>query len=304
MFGKYFADWASTLDLGMAPGAFQGFDPQSDREAAVFFNGWRLITEVSQEINQVKIPWALWGALLVNLVSCLATTAAFHPDLSPAERLENSMAAFVLLDLGDMLASDERARRNQPKGSCWLHKLTHKNLQFLCGVLAIAVCSLDVGVPFVPHRSSELLLEQFFGYLQSQYASSQMTIRDYIHASAKKMRQTSLRMKRDPPQPSHVQAHSAITDDEFAACAQKALNSAVKLMACCSDRTPGALLKAYVAYAAKLPSIPLTWILQRLEQLTLTSTRMGSPWRICRTTRRRRQALWTLHHLHQAGVKA
>ena len=38
-FGKFWCDAASTLDTGMPPGAFQGHDGQSDREAALYMNG-------------------------------------------------------------------------------------------------------------------------------------------------------------------------------------------------------------------------------------------------------------------------
>ena len=47
-FGKFWCDAVSTLDLGMPPGAFQGHDGQSDREAALFLNGALAI---------IKCPW-------------------------------------------------------------------------------------------------------------------------------------------------------------------------------------------------------------------------------------------------------
>ena len=39
-FGRYFADPVAALDLHMPPGAFVGYDGQSDREAATFLNGY------------------------------------------------------------------------------------------------------------------------------------------------------------------------------------------------------------------------------------------------------------------------
>ena len=38
-FGRYFVDLTAALDLGMPAGVYQGYDAQSDREAAPLLNG-------------------------------------------------------------------------------------------------------------------------------------------------------------------------------------------------------------------------------------------------------------------------
>ena len=89
------------------------------------------------ELTEVKVPWGLTGALVVNLIGALATTAVFHPELTPIQRLENSMTSFVLLDLGDMLAAESCAQQGLPKGSMWIHKTTQGNLQQLSGFVSL-----------------------------------------------------------------------------------------------------------------------------------------------------------------------
>ena len=38
-FGRYFVDLTAALDLGVPAGVYQGYDAQSDREAASLLNG-------------------------------------------------------------------------------------------------------------------------------------------------------------------------------------------------------------------------------------------------------------------------
>ena len=69
-----------------------GYDAQSDREAAVFLCPWHYCSNlVSSEsgVTDIKVPWSLQGALLINVVAALATTAVYHPNLPAAVRLEN-----------------------------------------------------------------------------------------------------------------------------------------------------------------------------------------------------------------------
>ncbi|CAE7660477.1 unnamed protein product [Symbiodinium sp. CCMP2592] len=239
-FGSYWADWTSCLDLCMPPGSYQGFDLQSDLEAATFLNAYHLITELTGEISEVKVPWALTGALLLN-----------H-ELSAAQRLENAMTSFILLDLGDMLAREMCVQRNLPKGSLWLHKTTQGNLQQLAGLVSIACCTLVPGTAWLPWRSTELHLEQFFGYLRSQYSSSQMSMRDYLYASSRQMQQTSMRLKHNPPQPVAYKAEASVSAEEYAACARRALDAALLLTECCSVHSKPKLLKSYIAYCTQL----------------------------------------------------
>ena len=181
--GRYAVDFSAALDLQMPPGAFGGYDGQSDVEACSFLNPWHLRVELHEEVG---VPWSLTGAFLINLLGTLTTTAALRPDLSPCQRLENSLAAYVLFDLCALLAHERATDLGLAKGSTWIHRTTQRNIQDLCGLIAIAVTSLP-DMDYLPHRSTEITLEQFFGYLRSQMPSPQLTVRDYLHASARRM---------------------------------------------------------------------------------------------------------------------
>eukprot|EP00439_Symbiodinium_sp_Y106_P065706 s286_g10.t1 len=109
-YGRFFCDWSATLDLSMPPGAYQGYELQSDVEAASFLNAFHLVVDLRSSPDEIRIPWALTGALLLNLTVCLITGAVFHPGLSQSVRLENALTGYVLLDLGQMLADDSSKR--------------------------------------------------------------------------------------------------------------------------------------------------------------------------------------------------
>ena len=250
-FGKYFVDFSACLDLKMPPGAFQGYDGQSDLEAASFFNSFHYITDLVPDVAGVQVPWSLVGALLMNLTSCLAVSAVFHPGLSTRQRLENCLTSFVLLDLGAMEADKACGELGLQKGSCWLHRVTQTNVQQLVGMITVACASVGPDSPWYPWRSSELPLEQWFGYLRGQFPSSQMTIRDFLYAAGRKMQQTSCRLSKQPPQRIRSNTTEAISDAEFAMCAKRALQAALDLMASCSDTTAETLLRSYVQYCAR-----------------------------------------------------
>lgn len=116
----------------------------------------------------------------------------------------------------------------------WIAAQTQHNLQDLCACVAIQMTS---GPTFL-FRSSELVLEQWFGFLRGQFTSSQMRCRDFLHASAKKCLQQKLNLKNNPPRlnPKYDESPGeAVTDVEFSQCAERALNSALKLMAVCTE---------------------------------------------------------------------
>ena len=79
-FGRFWADFSAALDLKLPPDPFQGYDPQSDKEAALFLNPYFLITELCSSVSDVRVPWSLTGAMLIDLLLTLATTAVLHPE--------------------------------------------------------------------------------------------------------------------------------------------------------------------------------------------------------------------------------
>ena len=195
------------------------------------------------------VPWSLTGFLVMNLVSAFATTSAFHPRLTPTERLENALCSFVCLDLGRLISSELCAARGLRKNDMWIPGQTHTNLQELCGMVAIAAMGLPGDMEWFPGRSSELPLEQWFGSLRSQFASSQMRARDYLHAGAKKMYQTMVKIKDGcAPFRSEIVCPKAVTEEEFVVCARQALQSAVRLMVCSTEF----LIPAYPVFLVQI----------------------------------------------------
>ena len=189
------------------------------------------------EPGNFLVPWSLVGLLLVNFTTTLIHSAVWHPKLKPRVRLENCLTAFVLLDLAEMLATETAQRLGVKKCRVWLPKVTQTNLQELAGCVAIQVCSLDGQQHFMPWRSSELVLEQYFGFMRGQYQSSQFRTRDYLHSSAKKCYVTLNQLKGggavladDAPS-----MHGPVSDDQFIEVAERSLTSALRLMAVCSE---------------------------------------------------------------------
>ena len=262
-FGNLTVDPSGSLDLFLPPGSFIGYDPTSDKESASFLNPYHLIIDMVDSIEAVKIPWCLRGQLLLNLTGCLAVSSVLHRSLTTAQRLENSFTAFILLDLGNMLAGETAAEHNVSKAQCWLHPATHNHLQQLCGCTAIACYSYPDALPFKPWESTELKLEEYFGSLRCQYKSSQLTARDYALASCRQMRKhlqhcTELQEGKVPPTSSKRSLpvpdspdYKAVNDEQYQKCALRALEGAFALMACCSKYCPEELSARYT-----LPTVP------------------------------------------------
>ena len=261
-FGNLTVDPSGSLDLFLPPGSFIGYDPTSDKESASFLNPYHLIIDMVDSIEAVKIPWCLRGQLLLNLTGCLAVSSVLHRSLTTAQRLENSFTAFILLDLGNMLAGETAAEHNVSKAQCWLHPATYNHLQQLCGCTAIACYSYPDALPFKPWESIELKLEEYFGSLRCQYKSSQLTARDYALASCRQMRKhlqhcTELQEGKVPPTSSKRSLpvpdspdYKAVNDEQYQKCALRALEGAFALMACCSKYCPEELSARYAAYCA------------------------------------------------------
>lgn len=183
------------------------------------------------------VPWSLTGLLVLNFICALAVGGIMHPRLTPSERLENSVTAFVLLDIGKMMAHEGAVRDGVRKVSRWLPYQTQDNLQELCALTAISTMGLPGNLAWSPSRSTEIALETFFGSLRSQFSSSQMRCRDYVHAGAKKMHQSMTKIKDGCEVHPHASSCPApVTDEEFAVIAERALASAVQLMACSCEQ--------------------------------------------------------------------
>lgn len=179
------------------------------------------------------MPWSLTGMLVMSFIEALGVTAVTHPDLTPVQRLENSLTCFLLLDLGRLLAHEKAQRDGVKKGSYWLPHQTHDNLQELNVLMAIATLGLPQNLDWNPHRSTELPLEIHFGTLRSHFASSQMRCRDYLQAQAKRHFATKQKIAEgcEPRNPDPC-CPAPVSEDEFVACSKRASGAALSLMAC------------------------------------------------------------------------
>lgn len=119
--------------------------------------------------DEHSVPWSSIGFLLMNFTEALAVSGLLHPGLSTRDRLENALTAYCLLDVGSMLAKENEKKMGLPKGSAWLHRQTHCNLQELTGLTAIALMGLPGDGPWCPWRQTELPLEQHFGALRRMF---------------------------------------------------------------------------------------------------------------------------------------
>ena len=168
----------------------------------------------------------------MNYTSCLATSAVTHPDLTLRFRLENALTAFLLLDLGELVASERAREMKVSKTRLWLPVQTQKNFQELCGAVAIQTTSVDSS--WLSWRSTEIPIETHFGELRRQFSTSQFRVRDFLHAQAKKGLVTKRKqLERTPQAPANVEPPCSET--EFVEIAEQALTSALRLMAVCAE---------------------------------------------------------------------
>ena len=171
--GNLWVDPAATRDCGMPPGAYCGFDSQSDAEAALFLNPFFLTTDVVK----IQVPWPLKGMLVQSLVHALLHGSVMHRRLSVEERCENAMTALAALDLAKALSHDVETKNGWRKGSAFLPVETMRNSQQLAGFICSMCRSVPENMPLRPWCLTEGPMEQFFGLLRSQQPSMQLNVR-------------------------------------------------------------------------------------------------------------------------------
>ena len=252
MVGNLFVDAAGCRDYSMPPGAFCGHDPQSDVECAVFLNPFFLV----EDENGHSVPWALRGLLVINLIMALLQSSVLHKKLTVAQRVENAMTAHAFLDLATALALEYEVAMGLARGSCWLPPVTVRNLQQLAGFICIMAKTIPDGMAWRPFDMTEAPLEQFFGLLRSQYASCQLTVRDYLAASATTTRQFKQKLSKATGADTHTppgdsEGQSALSDDAFKEIAERSVKAAARLMKICTGLPVQHLRKIYFAFGGR-----------------------------------------------------
>ena len=92
---------------------------------------------------------------------------------------------------------------------------------------------------------SEISIEHFFGRLRVQSPSAQLTTRSYWAASAREMARTARRSKSNLAEPPNLEHCPPLTSAQFYAASERALQSALELVAWCGDLSTRSLEERY-----------------------------------------------------------
>lgn len=177
-----------------------------------------------------------------------------HKSMSLEDRCENSLCGVVLLELFQLLAADETARRGLPRGSLFLAPETIRNLQHSAfGTIIASISKNDVGDPWKrEHQLTELSIERWFGRLRSSSVNSQLTARSYWRAAARDMllatrKNQADRAASEPPR----EKLKCLTPNEFYVASDRAYRGALRLAAFCADITAESLDARYRQWCDK-----------------------------------------------------
>jgi hypothetical protein len=92
-------------------------------------------------LSEMRVPWALQGAMCHNLVVALCIAPLLHADLSLAERCQVAVSGFCTLDIMQLLASSKASSMGMPVGACFMAKQTTANLQACALSAMIMTCT-------------------------------------------------------------------------------------------------------------------------------------------------------------------
>ena len=126
---------------------------------------------------------------------------------------------------------------------------THKNLQ--CCALGIIAVALNFDFPGDCWKSghcrmTELPVEEWFGRLRSRSSTSQLSARAFWRSAAKEMLRYVKEGKVQPSSRSGGSSPKAVSPEEFFDMSKRALDSAIKLVAFCSNVSEESLRSLYL----------------------------------------------------------
>lgn len=192
--------------------------------------------------------------LLMNLCQGLLQSSVLHKEMAMANRLENALVSHVFLDLCHLLAADREKEWGVKTGSLFSDRITIRNMKELAGCVAIAAMAIPDGYAYRPFRMNELPIEQHFGALRGQFSSSQMSVRDFVTASANSARKAVAKQSKTGKESVHIPQEKALSHEEFQQCADRAFSAAISLMEMSSDFSAAYLRKRLGAYYAACPT--------------------------------------------------
>lgn len=140
------------------------------------------------DIYQMRVHWALEGALLWNLCTAMCIAPILHQQPPLNVRCEVALTGFICLDLFALLSHDKERKMGWPSGSAFLARQTREVLQ-ACALSAVVLTLTKSAEEELFSRGfgrlSELGIEQWFGCLRTQHANAQMACRGYFRSSAR-----------------------------------------------------------------------------------------------------------------------
>ena len=202
-FGRLPIDIAALAELGVPPAAFQGTDPQSDKECCLLLSPHFCVqnvesaqacqdkTESALQVSSCllpQVPWSLYGFLAMNTTAAMSIASLLHADMSSADRCFNAVAGYALLDLANLFRCEAAELSGQTPDSSFLHPVTLRNLQQVAGASVLLTLGAPEGLRLKRSRLSELKIEQWFSLLRRQFSNAAKNVRDYIQASARQQR--------------------------------------------------------------------------------------------------------------------
>ena len=139
-----------------------------------------------------------------------------HRNLTLMTRCEIGLCGFLALDMFGVVASETCKKLQAPTGSCWMASQTQYNLQGAAlAAVAIACTKPAKWHPWKTGRArlSELGVEEWFSFLRSQSANSQLSCRGYWQAAAR----TSMKHGKELNhlKPPNFADEPALTEEEF-----------------------------------------------------------------------------------------
>ena len=171
-----------------------------------------------------------------------------HRSMDLEARCQAAMEGYLCLDLFRLVADVRCRRDNLPKGAYFMAPQTVENLQFVSmGMIVLAVSKENKGNMFKKGhcRMTELPTEMWFGRQRVQSANAQLSSRAYWKAAARQMLKSAATSSQNVGTAPHLEEWPRLSDEQFHACSQRALEASLALVSWCADVTAPSLQKMY-----------------------------------------------------------
>lgn len=222
-----------------------------------FCSGWLYQLKLQFFHLSTLFPFVLWVA------HQFAKGPLTHRTMDVAQRVQNLMTGFVLLDLYWVLSACECNRRNLPPGSLFMAGATTKNLQQAAlGGIAVLASKDAHGNPFFHGHLhlTEIAVEEYFSRLRVQSPSAQLSGARWRPSTASSCTsaRTMLRHKRSSEKrtsPECTDVLHPITPEEFELHSERELSASLKLVSFTSGFAMASLEDLPGFLSTKIPEV-------------------------------------------------